>query len=610
MTPDTKVSQELSISLAPPQKRKWVSRVLRPGVLFLVLFIWGILQFSQDSFTLKKPHKGDHKSPPQDEPFNWENITPEKHLVYHPCFDEYRCARLEVPMDWNRTDGQGATVAVAVIRLPAKVPVTDLRYGGPILLNPGGPSGSGVSMALKRGKTLQDIVDFEESPESPISQSEDAKYFDIVSFDPRGVNNTTPSFSCFANPEDRIAWKYEEIAGGNIVSSDIAFDTLWARGQALGETCTNPGLFDTDESEWLGRFMNTPAVIADMIELIERHGEWRENETKKILKKSCAHKLPRAEKKKVLEKNSWKRGEEQLLYWGFSYGTVIGATFAALQPSRVHRVIIDGVVDSYDYYAGNWLSNLQDSDGALNTFFEDCHEAGPESCPFASDDLQDLKDRFQGVLEDLRHNPLPVSASKSRGPEIITYSNIHLLVFTSLYSPATAFPLVAQIFTDLSQRDGSSAADFKADFKKGSVEAKHSDEVQSSVLCTDGADFRGMSKSDYREYLNSLEDQGHFTGDDWAALRLSCPSWNIRPAWAFNVTPLRNAFKMADGFSGAQVLHQNSAGHCSLAAKSNCTYGIVRNYFQTGELPANGTICEVDQRPFGLPAVSGETSQE
>ncbi|KAJ5730859.1 uncharacterized protein N7483_005367 [Penicillium malachiteum] len=541
MGPDTKVSQKFSFLLAPPQKKKWMSRVLRPGVLFLVLFIWGILQFSQGSFIFKKPHKphkGHHKSPPPDEAFSWENITPEKHLVYHPCFDEYQCARLEVPMDWNRTDGKGATVEVAVIRLPAKVPVTDPRYGGPIILNPGGPSGSGVSQAIKRGRMLQDLVDFGESPESPNSQSEDAKYFDIVSFDPRGVNNTTPAFSCFANPEDRIAWTFQTIAEGNIASSDIAFDTLWARGQALGETCTNPSLFDKDESEWLGRFMNTPTVIADMVELVERHGEWRENETKKLLKKSCAHKLPRAEKKKVLEKNSWKRGEERLLYWGFSYGTVIGATFAALQPNKIHRLIVDGVVDSYDFYAGNWLANLQDSDGALNTFFENCHEAGPQSCPFASDDLQDLKDRFQRVLEDLKRSPLAVPASKSRGPEIVTYSDIHTLVFSSLYSPVDSYPLVAQVFTDLSQRNGSSAADFKAYARKEGIDEKHAKEVLSSVLCTDGADFRGMNKSEYREYLKALEDQGHFIGDDWAALRLSCPGWNIRPAWEFNA-PLK-----------------------------------------------------------------------
>lgn len=40
-------------------------------------------------------------------------------------------------MDWHRSDGQGARVAIAVTRLPAKVPVTDPRYGGAMVINPG-----------------------------------------------------------------------------------------------------------------------------------------------------------------------------------------------------------------------------------------------------------------------------------------------------------------------------------------------------------------------------------------------------------------------------------------------------------------------------------------
>lgn len=70
-------------------------------------------------------------------PITWKEIVPSKSLQYHNCGDEFQCARLEVPMDYNRTDGKGRTFNLAVVRLPAKVPVTDPRYGGAVLINPG-----------------------------------------------------------------------------------------------------------------------------------------------------------------------------------------------------------------------------------------------------------------------------------------------------------------------------------------------------------------------------------------------------------------------------------------------------------------------------------------
>ena len=65
-------------------------------------------------------------------------ITPSKDLVFYDCFDGFQCARLAVPLDWNTTEEEDPRkVAIAVVKLPAAVPVTDPRYGGPVLTNPG-----------------------------------------------------------------------------------------------------------------------------------------------------------------------------------------------------------------------------------------------------------------------------------------------------------------------------------------------------------------------------------------------------------------------------------------------------------------------------------------
>lgn len=107
-----------------PQQTRWVLVV----IAILLLLIWPIplpIPLSRlDRSTVETA-------------LAWDEIVPSKSLEYHNCGDEFQCARLEVPMDYNRTDGKGRTFALALVRLPAKVPVTDPRYGGAVLINPG-----------------------------------------------------------------------------------------------------------------------------------------------------------------------------------------------------------------------------------------------------------------------------------------------------------------------------------------------------------------------------------------------------------------------------------------------------------------------------------------
>lgn len=37
-------------------------------------------------------------------------------------------------------------------------------------------------------------------------------------------------------------------------------------------------------------------------------------------------------------------------FWGFSYGTTLGATIAAMFPDKIDRMVIDGVFNPHEYY--------------------------------------------------------------------------------------------------------------------------------------------------------------------------------------------------------------------------------------------------------------------
>lgn len=231
--------------------------------------------------------------------FLWSHVVPHTSLVYNPCFGEYKCARLSVPLDWNasqRERDSGPRAAIAVIKLPAKVPVTHPRYGGPVVLNPGGPGESGVHQVLADGKHIQTVLD-----------SPNGKLFDILSFDPRAVNNTTPSLSCFPDAFNQQTWLLRFLDIGLLWDSDSVVGLEWARAAALGASCSAA----RSQVDILP-YVNTAQVVEDMVDIIEKEGEWRGKEAERLLGRG----------KPALQRTTYHPGEEKIQFWGMSYGTV------------------------------------------------------------------------------------------------------------------------------------------------------------------------------------------------------------------------------------------------------------------------------------------------
>ncbi|KJZ68544.1 hypothetical protein HIM_12061 [Hirsutella minnesotensis 3608] len=77
-------------------------------------------------------------------------------------------------------------------------------------------------------------------------------------------------------------------------------------------------------------------------------------------------------------------GQQNLVYWGTSYGTVLGQTYAALFPERCGRIVLDGVVNYFEWYK-NLLpeSAYSGMRRVLDGFFDECVKAGGR-CSLAS----------------------------------------------------------------------------------------------------------------------------------------------------------------------------------------------------------------------------------
>lgn len=259
--------------------------------------------------------------------FNWTAITPSETLDYHECYGGYQCARLKVPLDWTEvrdgaaSGGSNATsdrskitnwAAIAILKIPAVVNETDPSFGGPILINPGGPSGSGTDYALSTGEYLQSLADGE-------------KHYEILGFDPRGVGFSTPSADCYHSTLNRDLDYIQQAPLSPLRPGNDAFKAFFHITKGRSNLCAEAGPGSIFEH------MTTAAVARDMLEIAERSAEVVA--TKK-------------------GKRSSKCSKAKVQYIGLSYGTFLGNTFASMFPDRVGRIVLDGVVDPDAYIGG------------------------------------------------------------------------------------------------------------------------------------------------------------------------------------------------------------------------------------------------------------------
>lgn len=453
-------------------------------------------------------------------------------------------------MDYNAAEDETARVALAVIRRPAKVPVSSPHYGGAILTNPGGPGGSGVAQMLYHGPQLQVIVD----SDTPVEEAtESDKYFDIIGFDPRGVNHSRPLLTCFPDSFARQTWNLQASAEGLLGSSETSLRTAWRRATALSAGCSSR--FNSDANTNATNFLehvNTTPVAADMVSIIEAHGRWREHQGQKAqVTADLSH--GHDSQQPIARRTKWRKGQEPLLYWGFSYGTVIGATFAAMYPERVSRMVLDGVVDAQDYFNGPWLSNLEDADHILDELASHCSDAGPDACPlWQPGGPEAIQTALDKLLHGIWDDPLAVVGDGVHGPEIITWTDVKTALKDALYQPILLGPMVARLLASLAEGgSGRAFADAKQAARRPSCRSAACEaagpfsdacvvpdwnelEATSAILCTDAEGIGALTEDEFREYWGMLRNQSETMGDYWAQIRLACAGWQARAKWRFS----------------------------------------------------------------------------
>lgn len=135
------------------------------------------------------------------------------------------------------------------------VPATDTaNYRGTILVNPGGPGGSGTNLIERVGANISHIV---------------GPSFDVLGFDPRGTGASLDRASCFDSDAQKQIWDIEDGERLLDIADPSTVALARARQRLVAERCE----LKIGGPKGISRFMSTPSVARDMLEITEKLGQ-------------------------------------------------------------------------------------------------------------------------------------------------------------------------------------------------------------------------------------------------------------------------------------------------------------------------------------------------
>ncbi|MFI6938923.1 alpha/beta hydrolase [Streptomyces sp. NPDC050418] len=430
-----------------------------------------------------------------------------------------------------------------------------------LVLNPGGPGERGLGLLMDGAKEFSDL----------------RKGYDVVSFDPRGVGRSHP-VSCgsgaVADDVDSDADDTDSADG----TDDAAAERLARVLDQRAEQCRKA-------SGPLLDYMGTIHVARDM----------------DVIRQAL--------------------GDRKLNYLGFSYGTRLGATYAAQAPDRVGRMVLDGVDSLTVTRPERWMATARARQGALDDFLNWCVARG--ECGLGTN-TRDARARMAALVTELNEKPFQGSdGAELSGEALVGVFSESLYRSSTWPSLAAALEPLAQQkdpgpFLDMLGAQGNGAALRRAPSEAAAAEA---DEIPAdnsltaltAVNCADDPDpFTVKNLADLQNLEPAFEQASPVFGDSLIAAVAMCygkprgsafirqiqdvdtPRMLLVGSRGDPATPYQWTEQTAARLGGqAAVLDFKGDGHVAYV-QSKCAKQNVNEFLLYGSLPHSRMSCPAE----------------
>jgi pimeloyl-ACP methyl ester carboxylesterase len=493
------------------------------------------------------------------------------------------------PVPLNYRQPAGRRLQITMVRLSAADPKKRI---GSLFVNFAGPGGAGVSDLVARADTV-------------FSAAVRAR-FDLVSWDPRGIEYSAP-VNCFASLAASQAYFNSDAVFPYPQSQEPAFFALNAQ---LGQDCKQ----------------HSAALLAH---------------------------ISSADTARDLHLLRQDVGDSKLTYLGFSYGSVVGATYANLFPSNVRAMVLDGTLD----FTGNVTG---DQAGVAARLPIDVRQGVPRAGQDVFNRFLALCARAKGKCAFSAGGKLPAKwatlLSRARAGQL-NYQNLMIFAYYDLEKPIADWPglatflqglytstsaghaLTARQETALAAKAGtaarqslvgappvrgatrSNATRSNAGRRPQAAVATYADNTEEAFYAIQCADSLVPTKTSvYHNLANSEDTKVPGFGRLIVYDTMPCASWPAMHTDAYNgpwnrsrttilvinalhdpFTPIWGARTGVRELHNARLLTVNGDGHTSMFVEpSTCRANAELAYLASRKLPARGAVCQVNALPFGL----------
>ncbi|MDQ1660575.1 MAG: hypothetical protein QOJ68_555 [Blastococcus sp.] len=407
---------------------------------------------------------------------------------------------------------------------------------GSLVVNPGGPGNSGTDAAISLALTLPQDV---------------LQRFDVVGFDPRGVSLSTP-LKCIPDP-----LKEQVIAAEPRPVTPVQLDSRAALAKQVADGCAKA----------YGNALGTIDTV-DTARDMDR------------IRQSL--------------------GDPKLTYLGYSYGTVLGSTYAQLFPKNVRAMVLDGAVDPNGDPATQAENQAKALEGGFDAFATNCTGliAG---CPIG----KDPRTFVSNLLTKADTTPIP---SSQPGDTRQATAGVVLTAVQAGLTDSGTWPQLAQALAAASKGDAKGVyalADTASGRLNDGTYANRLD-ARTAVRCADTK--QTYTDAEIRTLAAGLNAKYPLFGAGQAADLFTCAAWKAHrtpvptPVAAGSppilvvgntgdpVTPMAGAQNLATDLTSGVLLVWQGQGHTSYP-RNSCVIASVNDYLINLKPPLDGLTC-------------------